>query len=273
MRVIVTGVSGFLGNAVLKKLIEKKIDCVGVSRKSVDGCIQVSDYADSPLGDVLIHFAEINNRTLANQLSNQYEYQAISNLHALVNKNYSKVIYASSSVLYGDNICLPRKETDPVNAIDSYSRIKLINERFVLSRGGVAARFSNIYGPGMSADNLLSHIFSQVNNIAPIRLKNLNSVRDFIWIEDAANAVIEMIDPTLKGLFNVGTGVGTSIRELVKIVLELSNQGERELLSEELDLKESCIVLDITKALSHFKLFSCLSLNEGLNRLINKDTK
>ncbi len=272
MKVIVTGASGFLGKIVLKKLIESGIDCVGVSRRQMFGCAQVSDYAESPDGDILIHLAEINDRAHANKLSIQYENEASRTLNKLLNKGYSKVIYASSALLYENRFCLPLKETDPINATDTYTRVKLINESSVLLKLGVVARFSNIYGPGMSTNNVLSHIFFQLkNNDGPIRLKNLNSIRDFIWVEDAANNILEMIDPAVQGIFNIGSGVGTSIHELTQNVLKLSGLSERGVISEEIDSRASYIVLDVSKALNQFKFYSSLSLNEGLIRLINSD--
>jgi len=269
VRVVVTGASGFLGGVVLKNLTESGFECVGVSRRGGAGHVRVADYSYSPEGDVLVHLAEINDRAHANQLASDYESVTSRTLHALLNKGYSKVIYASSAVLYGDDDREPRQETDPVNAIDTYTRVKMASEHCVLSRRGVVARFSNIYGPGVASGNVLSHILRQLNSKGPVKLKDVSPLRDFIWVEDAASAVVRMMAPRIQGFFNIGSGVATSILNLAQVVLEESNQQGREILSETVNSRESCIVLNIKKALHQLNWSPSVSLNEGLRRLIN----
>lgn len=273
MRIVVTGVSGFLGGAVLKNLTDNGFECIGVSRRGGVGHLQVTDYSCSPVGDVLIHLAEINDRAYANQLSSEYENMASRTLHALLSNGYSKVIYASSGVVYGDDNCKPHKETDPVNASDIYTCVKMASEHCVLSRGGVVARFSNIYGPGMATGNVLSHILSQIGNSGPVRLKDTNPVRDFLWIEDAADAIVQMVSQSLDGVFNVGSGIGTSIRELAHETLKAANQSDREVLSDQSVRKASCIILDITKTSAALDWYPSVPLNEGLTQLINLQKK
>jgi UDP-glucose 4-epimerase len=248
MRVIVTGASGFLGSATLKMLIRAGLNGVGVSRKKVPGLLQVNEYAESPAGDVLIHLAEINNRARVNLLSVEYELEASSTLRALLKKGYEKVIYASSAVLYGDGVCIPHLETDPLNAIDRYTRVKLASEQSVLSCGGVVVRLANIYGPGMAAENVLSHILGQLDRDGPITLQDASPVRDFIWVEDVAEAIMKMVTGRAQGVFNVGAGIGTSIGELARISLEEAKQPQRQVVSALSAAKPSCIVLDISKA-------------------------
>jgi UDP-glucose 4-epimerase len=268
MRVIVTGASGFLGSAVFRRLIEAGLDGVAVSRKKAPGLLQVERYADSTVGDVLIHLAEINDRAQANQLSTEYEQEASSTICALLEKGYGKVIYASSSVLYGDGVSTAHLETDPVSAIDAYTRVKLASEQSVLSCGGGVVRLANIYGPGMAAENVLSHLLGQLDQDAPITLQNTSPVRDFIWVEDAAEAIVKMVTGRAQGVFNVGTGIGTSIGELARMLLEEVKQPQRQIVSLQTATMPSCIVLDIAKAKQDLHWQPSVLLNEGLRRLV-----
>lgn len=273
MRVVVTGAYGFLGSAVLSRLTETGFDCVGISRREVPGLLRVARYADAPAGDVLIQLAEINDRMRANLLSTEYEQEASNTLHSLLEKGYEKVIYASSAVLYGDGICTPHVETDPVSAIDTYTRVKLAAEHSVLSRGGLVVRFANVYGPRMAAGNVLSHILGQLDRGGMITLQDTTPVRDFLWVEDAADAVVKMVEAPNKGLFNVGTGIGTSILELAKELLDKVDQTERLIVSMQSATKPSCIVLDVKKIANELHWQPSVPLYEGLQRLVSAYTE
>jgi UDP-glucose 4-epimerase len=269
MRVVVTGASGFLGSFIARGLTYAGVSTLRVSRQDTPGFLQVAKYADSPVGDVLIHLAEINNRSRVNQLSVEYEYEASSTLNALLTKSYRKVIYASSSIIYGDGGWTPHIESDPVSAIDTYTRLKLASEQSVLSRGGVVVRLANIYGPGMAAENVLSRILGQINQNGPIELQDASPVRDFIWVEDAAEVIIKMAIQQAQGLFNVGTGIGTSIGDLARMALEEAKQPQRKIVSTQSTAKRSCIVLDITKTKKYLDWQPSVLVNEGLRRLVS----
>lgn len=270
MRVVVTGASGFLGSFIARGLTYAGVSTLRVSRQDIPGFLQVAKYADSPVGDVLIHLAEINNRSRVNQLSVEYEHEVSSTLYALLAKGYGKVIYASSSVIYGDGGCTPHIESDPVSPIDTYTRLKLASEQSVLSCGGVVVRLANIYGPGMAAENVLSRILGQLDQNGPIELQDTSPVRDFIWVEDAAEVIIKMAIQQAQGLFNVGTGIGTSIGELARMALEEAKQPQRQIVSTQSTAKPSCIVLDITKTKQYLHWQPSVLLNEGLRRLVSR---
>ena len=269
MQIVITGASGFLGSVLLKCLKKNGYNCLGVSRKPGKGYLQVNDYSDSPVGDILIHLAEISDRGLANELSATYELDAARTLNSLLSKGYSKIIYVSSAALYGDNISEPRTENDLIIASDTYARVKLNAEQKVLSRNGIVIRLSNIYGPNMSRNNVFSRILEQLNGLGPVTVMNTNPIRDFLWVDDAANAMLKMVIQSVSGVFNIGSGIGTSIRVLAQEILSASNQEKREILSIKPDPRESCIVLDITKSSLVLDWSPNLSLKEGIARLIN----
>jgi UDP-glucose 4-epimerase len=269
MQIVITGASGFLGSVLLKCLKKNGYNCLGVSRKPGEGYLQVYDYSDSPIGDILIHLAEISDRGLANELSATYELDASRTLNSLLSKGYSKIIYVSSAALYGDNISEPRTENDLIIVSDTYTRVKMNAEQKVLSQNGIVIRLSNIYGPSMSRNNVFSRILEQLNGPGPLTVMNTNPVRDFLWIDDAVNAMLKMVIQSLSGVFNIGSGIGTSIRSLTQEMLIASNQENREVLSIQRNQRESCIVLDITKSSIELDWSPCVSLKEGVARLIS----
>ena len=185
-QVAVTGASGFLGEATVRLLAKKGYHCLGLTRKKTPKFYYVKSYEDAPLADVLIHLAESNDRTLLAAQNSPIEKEADQTLKMLLSKGYRKVIYASSAALYGDRWIEPRKVTDPVESVDTYTRIKLKSESAVLAQGGTVARLANLYGPGMSQKNVLSHILDQIGCGKQIIVRSLEPVRDYLWIEDAA---------------------------------------------------------------------------------------
>lgn len=215
MRIVITGASGFLGGAVFRHLIAAGYDCVGVSRASSANLYQVASYADTPTGDCLIHCAETSDRSLANAGGETLEAEASRTLSILLSKGYRHVIYASSAVLYGDRSIRPRKVSDPITVADTYTSIKRRSEISVLEHGGSVVRLSNLYGPGMAATNVLSHILTQLGQGRTITMHALDPVRDFLWVDDAVNALSLLSKQQIPGVFNVGSGKGISIGELV----------------------------------------------------------
>ena len=229
----------------------------------------MSSYNDTPLGDVLIHLAEINDRSYANSQSIDYKELSLGVLDHLLSKGYSKVIYASSSVLYSDKILTPQDEFSAVYPTDIYSSLKLTSEHNVLSHGGIVARISNVYGSQMPATNVISDILGQLNSPYPILLNNVFPVRDFIHIDDVCEAFLRFVVKDVSGVFNVGTSVGTAIGDLAKLLLILAGQPMRSIVSNQLDSPLSCIRLDISKSVEMLELGPPISLSDGLKAVLD----
>lgn len=269
MRVVITGASGFIGGALLNTLISEGYDCIGVSRRKVHGLQQVGSYSDSPVGDILIHLAEANDRAQVNRLGRAYEQDAANTLRSLLGKGYCKIIYASSAVLYGDGTCRPHAETDSVSADDTYTRVKLASEQALLNgASGSIARVANIYGPGMSSGNVLSDILRQLNNERPVLLWDTAPIRDFLWAGDAVDAFKRMVTESANGIFNVGSGVGTSISNLAEMTLDAAGQANRLIVSQKQSSKPSCIILDVTNTIKRLGWQPAMPLDEGLRQLV-----
>ena len=272
MRIVITGASGFLGGAVFRQLTAAGFDCLGVSRADFPGLHRVASYAETPAGDCLIHCAETNDRSLANAGGEDLEAAALHTLSALLTKGYRHVIYASSAVLYGDRWTTPRKVTDPVTVTDTYTRIKRMSEISVLEHGGSVVRLANLYGPGMAATNVLSHVLTQLGQDRMISMHTLDPVRDFLWIDDAVRALFILSERQVAGVFNVGSGQGISIGELVGLAQRAART--RHYVSGLRTLDEpSQLVLDITATKQHLGWSPQMPTEVGVRDLVEMKMK
>ena len=246
---IVTGASGFIGDALVQKLKETAgFNVIPVSRRQVhsDTCL-LEDYRNTPPGDVLVHLAENPDRVQVNQSGDVELEKSTAVLDSLLQKEYQFVVYCSSAVIYGDRGEGPFKEESPVITNDTYSRLKVINERKVIQAGGSVLRLANVVGPEMAKNNVLSDIISQLGSESLLSVQNGAPVRDFIWVSDVVNAIITLIEKKVSGVFNVGTGIGVSISELAGMVLQAAGEEQRQVSSVAAPTSKSYNVLDVGK--------------------------
>ena len=108
-------------------------------------------------------------------------------------------------------------------------------------------RLSNVYGKGMSEHNIFNVLHDQIiENKKEIILKNMKSIRDFIYIDDFCECLLRVVSSKVRNLIlNIGTGKGTDVLTLVKYMCKSlgHNYTDKNIISNE--LTESRLVLDI----------------------------
>jgi nucleoside-diphosphate-sugar epimerase len=227
--VVVTGAGGFIGGHLVMHLKSKGFDVIGVGRGD-----------EIPSGDILVHLAEPNTIAKAS---------AAGTLLDVFGKPFKKIIYASSlNVLGGSN---------------AYTAMKIAHENVVLEKHGTVLRLSNVYGAGMSDSNVLSTIINQFkSNSEAVILNTLSPVRDYIYIQDVVSAFEAAIISKTARIFNVGTGVGTSVAELVELIREIF-QSDKEVVAKE-EGQKSYLVSSIEETLAELNWSPTIKLPDGL---------
>jgi len=218
----------------------------------------------------LLYLAENNEITKADKLSSDYIENNVKRLKFIISNTRSKLIYASSVAIYGDLSEIPHSPSEKLNTINTYSKSKFECEKLVLQAGGVVARLSNIYGPGMSKKNIVSDILKQikVKGIDSINIIDGSPIRDMIHISDVTSCLLSMTKIQKKGIYNIATGTSISMKDLALMILKVANFEEYKLVELKHNKTTSCIYLDISNTKKTFAWSPSTSLQDGLKELV-----
>ena len=269
IRVIVTGATGFLGRH-LAPLLDDECDLVLTTRGFNSGMVHVDDYAHVPDGDILIHLAETADRSSVNRAGDGYQSLSTNLVQHLSERFKGRIIYASSGAVYGDKSSSPYIINSPVAFVDTYSAAKIRAEELVLSAGGTVVRLANLFGHGMSQGNVLSDIFRQVPGNGPLFVRDETPVRDFLSVDDAATIFALLTRSRLPGIFNAGSGIGISIRQLALMALALTGGAGRAILATHPKSDRSINVLDISKTVEALNWVPSLPIENYISEFFRK---
>ncbi|GJQ37249.1 MAG: NAD dependent epimerase/dehydratase [Anaerolineaceae bacterium] len=144
-----------------------------------------------------------------------------------------RIVYSSSASVYGNAIVTPMTEEHPFNNRTTYGATKIANEQMFRAMYEqhklpyVGYRYMNIYGERMDYHGTyVSVIMKAMDNILagkpPVIFGDGSQMYDFIYVRDVAKAnILGMKADCEDEFFNIGMGVGTTINELVDMLLEL----------------------------------------------------
>lgn len=145
-----------------------------------------------------------------------------------------RIVYSSSASVYGNAIFTPMTEEHPFNNRTTYGATKIANEQMFRAiyeqhkLPYIGYRYMNIYGPRMDYEGTyVSVIMRALDRIfagqPPIIFGDGSQMYDFIYVDDVAEAnILGMKSDCADEFFNIGMGVGTTINELVEMLLELT---------------------------------------------------
>jgi UDP-glucose 4-epimerase len=145
-----------------------------------------------------------------------------------------RIVYSSSASVYGNAVVTPMTEEHPFNNRNTYGATKIANEQMFRAiyeqhkLPYIGMRYMNIYGPRMDYEGTyVSVIMKVLDKIfageRPVVFGDGSQVYDFIHVSDIARAnILGMKADCADENFNIGMGLGTSINELVTMLLELT---------------------------------------------------
>jgi len=205
----------------------------------------------------IIHTAALKSVAESILKPNEYlevNYSATTNLLELTNRlKIQNFIFSSTAAVYGSpKTSTPMKENDETKPVTAYGESKLLGEREVTKflqaseNNGSSLRFFNVIGSAApeladnSKDNLLPRIMNSIREGTPPIIFGTDyptpdgtCIRDYIDVRDVAKAHLVIADwpSKLPDVINLGTGRGTSVRELITKTLSIS--GNQKVISVE----------------------------------------
>ena len=201
-------------------------------------------------------------------------------LEACVTNHIKRLVYSSSASVYGDAVKEPMTEAHPYNNWTFYGATKIAGEhmfkayhkRYGLE--GVALRYMNVYGPRQDyKGTYIAVVMKILDNLdrgkPPIVYGDGSQAYDFIYVSDAARANVCALTSSVPfGFYNVGRGIKTTIKELTKLILEITGS---DLAIEYEEAGETFVTNRVGDPLAAEKDLGfkwSVDLPEGLRRLI-----
>jgi len=303
-KVIVTGGAGFIGSHLTELLLSRGyrviiIDDLSTGKKAniepllksmrvefIQGSI-----TDPPLLQNLFqgvyyvfHQAAIPSvpRSIQDPLStNKANITGTLNvLLAARDNNVKKVIYASSSSVYGDTPTLPKREDMVSNPQSPYALTKLVGEYYcyifhqIYDLPTICLRYFNVYGPRQDSDSQYAAVIpifiARVSqNKPPIIYGDGEQTRDFTFVKDVIQANIIGAESDACGVFNIGRGENNTINDLAKTITRIMG---KDLQSEYQaprpgDVKHSLADISRARAIGYESQYS---LDKGLRETIKR---
>ena len=252
MKFAVTGGAGFIGNNIAKMLLKKGhnviiLDNFNTGKK--ENLEEIKDEVELYTVDIrdkeaiteiinnsdgIFHQAALANVSESFSKSKEYydvNVRGTKNIFEIAKKNEIKVVFASSSSVYGEVETMPIIENTKRNPIHPYGPTKLecefLAEKF--SKDGlkvIGLRYFNVYGVGQNdayAGVITKFLNKIKKNESPEIFGNGLQTRDFIFVKDVANAnLLSMMSDVSFGFFNIGSQNSISILELAKMMIKNS---------------------------------------------------
>lgn len=305
MNFLITGAAGFLGSALANRLAWE-----GHQVRGLDDLSTGDPQALSP--DVLFTRGDVNDRpklwTLLQDVDCVYhlaarvsvpesvmyprEYNAVnvggtvSLMEAMRDVGVHRVVFISSGAVYGDQQEQPLRESAIPAPRSPYAVSKLAAEYYVRTIGDlwgietVSLRVFNAYGPGqhLPASNppVIPNFLRQASRSGTLVVHGRGAqTRDYVFVDDVVDAMVAAATaPGLDNLvLNIGNGVETSLRELVRLVIEVVG-GQVEIVENpRTDPGVSRMRADLTLAREKLGYQPRVALAEGLRLTMERDRR
>ena len=295
-KILITGGLGFIGSYIADELIDEN-EVLIIDNKStgkVENLQNINhenltliekDLNDVDLDDILtdvdyvFHLAAMASVPLSIEnpsecIENNMD-ATIKLINACKNNNVKKIIFSSSSSVYGDNTNIPLKESEYPLPKSPYAASKASGELFLKTYyeayglNYISLRYFNVFGPKQDKNSqyaavIPNFITALLEGEQPIIYGDGEQTRDFIYIRDVVNANIKAAESDYNGIINVASGKKTTINELYKIISETlgSNIEPKYLPERKGDIKHSLADVNNMKKIDYK-----VNLNDFENQL------
>jgi UDP-glucose 4-epimerase len=305
MNFLITGAAGFLGSSLANQLAREGHQIRGLDDLSTgdpqalgpDVHFTRGDMSDRPKlwtllqeVDVVYHLAA--RVSVPESILYPRDYNnvnvggTVALMEAMRDVGVRRVVLASSGAVYGDLAEQPLKESVTPNPSSPYAVSKLAAEYYVRTIGGlwgietVSLRIFNAYGPGQhlpaSHPPVVSHYLKQAQRGGTLVAHGDGSqTRDYVYVDDVISGMVAAATaPNIDGMvINIGSGKETSIRELIKCVLDVTGSNAEVIYSSKTSGGVSRLCADLTLAREKLNYRPSIDLNDGLRLTLRRDSR
>ena len=298
MKYVVTGGAGFIGSHLIEKLV-KQGDVVTVldnlntgkieNLKSVSKKINFvqNDIRDFEVlrslmenVDGVFHqaaMASVQDSFRIPEKFHDVNVNGTENIFKIAKEFGIKVVYASSSSVYGDTSILPTTESDEKRPINPYAKTKLEKDKLAeqYAKNGVKViglRYFNVFGPRQSKEyaGVIKLFLERIQQgLPPLVNGDGLQIRDFVYVNDAVNANILSMESDIDfEFFNIGTGTTISILDLANIIIKFSGLKIKPIHRPALSGDVRATQADITKVKTMLKWRPTTSIQDWLKSAV-----
>ena len=298
MKYVVTGGAGFIGSHLTEKLI-KQGDVVTVldnlntgkieNLKSVSKKINFvqNDIRDFEVlrslmenVDGVFHqaaMASVQDSFRIPEKFHDVNVNGTENIFKIAKEFGIKVVYASSSSVYGDTSILPTTESDEKRPINPYAKTKFEKDKLAeqYAKNGlkvIGLRYFNVFGPRQSKEyaGVIKLFLDRIQQgLPPLVNGDGLQIRDFVYVDDAVNANILSMESDIDfEFFNIGTGTTISILDLANMIIKFSGLKIKPIHRPALSGDVRATQADITKVKTMLKWRPTTSIQDWLKSAV-----
>ncbi len=254
VKVLITGIMGFIGSNLAEKLVDDGVEVYGIARRVANRNLEavgkilqditlisgdITDYVSTRNAvktanpDVVFHLAAVS--PVRDSFERPFEYQHANYLgtmnvaHSMLelqDPQTRKFIAASTAEVYGIQANKPMSEDVGLHPSSPYAVSKAAGDLYLrmmfhsFGLNGTVLRPTNSYGRKFDTSFMIEYLVTQMLKGEKIYIGSPDSVRDYMYVDDHVNAyVLAMKNPKAKGqIYNVGTAIGVSNKELAFLI-------------------------------------------------------
>ena len=300
MKFVVTGGAGFIGSHLAKFLVKNNHEVLIIDNlirgtlNNIDEIkddvefykVDISNYneIDAVVDSVDGIFHEAALASVPQSFKEPERYQEVNaigseNIFKLGEKHNAKIVFASTSSVYGDQTKFPVNENAQTNPLNPYGQSKLEAEKFASKYAAkglrvIGLRYFNVFGIGQNPEyaGVIPKFIERISQHKPPTIEgDGNNIRSFTFVDDVVQANILAFQSNVNHEFiNIASEDMTSINELAEKMIKMSGLNLKPIYDEPRkgDIKKSNA--DISKAKEILKWNTKITLEEGLKKIFPK---
>tara|TARA_B100001750_G_scaffold232497_1_gene231691 strand:- start:115 stop:1032 length:918 start_codon:yes stop_codon:yes gene_type:complete len=278
MKYAVTGGAGFIGSHLVKNLVEHGNEIIVIDNLNTGKMENIEKFSEkinffkvdirdfSAIEGILKNVDGIFHEAALASVQDSFRIpdeffdvnvNGTENIFKIGKKLGIKVVYASSSSVYGNPTRIPIKESDGKNPFNPYAKTKLEDDKLAEKYANndlkvIGMRYFNVFGPRQSKEyaGVIKLFLERIQQgLSPLINGDGLQVRDFVYVDDVVNANILAMESDVDAeFFNIGTGNTISILDLATMIIKFSGLKLKPIHQQTVPGDVKATQADITKA-------------------------